>query len=62
MTRLRWMMLEELERRNYDESTIRHYIRRVEQYARFFPLPDASGITGNITSCELMEPTIRLPA
>ena len=30
------MMLEELERRNYDESTIRHYIRWVEQYARFF--------------------------
>ena len=36
MTRLRQMMLEELERRNYDESTIRHYIRWVEQYARFF--------------------------
>jgi integrase/recombinase XerD len=30
------MMLEELQRRNYDESTIRDYIRSVEQYARFF--------------------------
>ena len=36
MTRLRQMMLEELQRRNYDESTIRYYIRSVEQYARFF--------------------------
>jgi integrase/recombinase XerD len=36
VTRLRQMMLEELQRRNYDESTIRHYIRWVEQYARFF--------------------------
>jgi len=36
VTRLRQMMLEELERRNYDESTIHHYIRWVEQYARFF--------------------------
>ncbi len=36
MTRLRQMILEELERRYYDESTIHHYIRLVEQYARFF--------------------------
>jgi hypothetical protein len=29
MTRLRQMMLEELQRRNYQDSTIRHYIRWV---------------------------------
>jgi integrase/recombinase XerD len=30
------MMLEELQRRNFADSTIRHYIRWVEEYARFF--------------------------
>src|SRR5215469_13614812 len=45
MTRLRQMMLEELQRRNYRDSTIRHYIRWVEQYARFFGRsPDKLGL------------------
>ena len=30
MTRLRKMLLEELERRNYSEHTTRYYIRTVE--------------------------------
>ena len=34
MTRLRKMMLEELERRNYSESTTRRYLRFVERFAQ----------------------------
>jgi hypothetical protein len=39
MTRLRKMMLEELQRRNFSEDTIRHYIRTVEDFARHFSRP-----------------------
>src|SRR6267142_6710712 len=39
MTRLRKMMLEELQRRNYAETTIRHYLRTVEDFARRFNCP-----------------------
>ena len=39
MTRLRQMMLEELQPRNYADKTIDHYIRWAEQYARFFGKP-----------------------
>ena len=39
MTHLRKIMLEELQRRNYSETMIRHYIRWVEDFARFFNRP-----------------------
>ena len=39
MTHLRKMMLEELQRRNYAETTTRHYIRTVEDFARRFNCP-----------------------
>ena len=45
MTRLRKMMLEELQRRNFSEDTIGHYIRTVEDFARHFSrLPDRLGL------------------
>jgi integrase/recombinase XerD len=44
MTRLRKMMLEELERRNYSEATTRCYIRTVEDFSRPFKRsPDCLG-------------------
>jgi integrase/recombinase XerD len=36
MTHLRKMMLEELQRRNYAQNTIRSYIRTVEDFSRRF--------------------------
>jgi len=36
MTRLRKMMLEELQRLNYSQHTTRYYIRTVEDFARRF--------------------------
>ena len=39
MTHLRKMMLEELERRNYTQSTTRAYIRTIDDFARHFNRP-----------------------
>jgi len=39
VTHLRKMMLEELQRRNFSEHTIRYYIRTVEDFARHFNRP-----------------------
>jgi len=44
VTRLRKMMLEELERRNYSQGTIRYYMRFVERFAQHFgKAPDKLG-------------------
>jgi integrase/recombinase XerD len=44
VTRLRKMMLEELERRNYSEGTTRRYLRYVERFAQHFgKSPDKLG-------------------
>ena|SRR5919109_158463 len=39
VTHLRKMMLDELQRRNFSEHTIRYYIRTVEDFARHFNRP-----------------------
>ncbi len=39
MTHLRKMMLEELERRNFAQSTTHSYIRTIEDFARYFKRP-----------------------
>jgi hypothetical protein len=41
VTHLRQIMLEELRRRNYAESSIRTYIRTVEHFSRYFHRPPA---------------------
>ena len=45
MSRLRKMMLEELQRRNFSQHTIRYYIHTVEDFARHFNrAPDRLGL------------------
>ena len=39
MTRLRKMMLEELQRRNYAQTTIKNYLGTVESFAQHFGRP-----------------------
>ena len=45
MTQLRKMMLEELQRRNYSNDTIRHHLRAVEEFAKHYgKSPDKLGL------------------
>ena len=39
MTHLRKMMLEELERRNYAQTTTRRYLQTIEDFAHYFKRP-----------------------
>ena len=39
MTRLRKMMLEELQRRNYSDSTVRIYLATIRDFSRHFGQP-----------------------
>ena len=39
MTQLRKMMLEELQRRNYSQTTVRTYLKSVQAFAEHFHTP-----------------------
>jgi hypothetical protein len=39
VTHLKKMMLEKLECRNYSQSTVRVYVKRIEDLARYFKRP-----------------------
>src|SRR6516225_4619868 len=54
MTRLRKLMLEELQRRNYAQTTIDSYIHTVEDFARYFNCPPDRLGPGHIREYQAM--------
>ena len=50
MTHLRKMMLEELERRNYAQTTTCVYLQTVEDFARYFKRPLTSSVLSTFVS------------
>jgi hypothetical protein len=58
MTHLRKMMLEELERRNYAQTTTRIYLQPIEDFARYFKCPpDQLGPAGSASAARLLSPS-----
>ena len=57
MTRLRKMMLEELERRNYSEATTRCYIRTVEdfEHATHDPFSHSASFRPHTVTCRALQ-------
>jgi hypothetical protein len=69
VTHLRKLMLEELERRNYSQSTVRTYLMTIEDIARYFHQPpDALGpeqVRGSASTrptCSVNESWPRIPS
>jgi integrase/recombinase XerD len=52
MTRLRQLMLEELERRNYSPQTARSYLREVADFGRYFHRPPDQLRPEHIRQCQ----------
>ena len=61
MTRLRKMMLEELQRRNYAQTTIKNYLGTVEGFAKHFGRsPDQLGLDEIRSYQAYLRPRLRL--